>query len=231
MALNRGPFGRVTGPSNQLRRLDEVTDCYKAMKKIKIDLERYVTLITEVQTKPLAPGFNFFSINSHELFLAAKRSLGVNEQPKALKSIQPCKKTDDGTYDRELWEGARLDRPQSGLAMDSRHSLKGKFVAANSSGDSFRQITKGKALHLIIGPTGSCNVHLDSHGFVHGHDGNEGTFDFNALLRHGIYDLGPDFLPGAYVTFGKNGWMAPMVRPDKDPDGNTKIVIGIFGHF
>ncbi len=223
-------FGRITGPAKDLKRREEVTDCFEAMQKIKIDLKKYVTLITEVQTRPLAPGFNFYSDDSSGLLAAAKASLGVHDQPKQLHTVRQCKESDEGTYNRELWEGARLDTPKSGLAKDSRDSLKGRFVSANSSGTSFREITKGRALHLIIGPTGSCNVHLDSQGFVHGHDGYEGSFDLNAMLRHGIYDLGPDFLPGAYVTFGKQGWMAPMVKPEKDLDGNTKVVVGFFGH-
>lgn len=64
--------GRIYGPANELKRRDEVKDVFAAMEKIEIDLKKYVTLITEVQTRPLAPGFNFFSESSSDLLIAAK---------------------------------------------------------------------------------------------------------------------------------------------------------------
>ena len=227
--------GRIYGAANELKQRQEVKDVFAAMKKIKIDLEKYVSLITEVQTRPLAPGFNFFSENSSDLLIAAKKSLGVNDQqPKKLQPLKVCKKDDDGfRYDRNLWENGRVPNHKSGLAQDNLHTAGGRFVASNSKGVSFRQIglPGSKALHLIVGLNGNCNAHLDTHGFVVGHDGHKSLMDLNAMLEHGYFDLGPDFVPGAYVTWGDHGWMAPMVKPEKDIDGNTKFVVGFYGRF
>jgi len=230
MAPNR--IARIYGPANKLKQRDEVKDVLKELKNIEIDLEKYGIFITEVQTVPMAPGFNFFCEDPTGLIAACKASLGVHDQPKKLRTLRPCSKSDsDGSYDPELWDGARVRTAKSGLAQDNLHTASGKFMAANSKGKSFRQIGKGKALHLIIGLNGKCNAHLDTHGLVVGHDGHRSHYDFNATLEHALYDLLPDFVPGAFVTWGKQGWMAPMVRPEKDPDGNTKVVVGFFGHF
>jgi hypothetical protein len=229
--MGEAVFGRIRGFGIALRA--EVGDAKRELRKVGIDLDTYKITITEVQVRPLAPGFDFDCDDPSRLLSEAKRSLGLPDPPKPkLTPMRQCKESDDGyVYDAKLWRGMNMGPARRGLALDNVHTAMGRFVASNSKGKSFRQIGKGRALHLIIGLNGKCNVHLDSHGFVTGNDGHSSEVDFNSMLEHGFFDLVPDFLPGLYGTWGTTGFIAPMAKPEKDPDGHTKFVIGFFGTF
>jgi hypothetical protein len=114
----------------------------------------------------------------------------------------------------------------SELRQDDRSTVSGKFVALMAKGDSFRQIGKGSAIHMIIALNGKCNVHIDSTGFV-----DDCGYNFNNMLGHGYFDLATDLLPGAFVTFGDSGIAGLVAAPMKGVDGETRMIFGIKGRW
>src|SRR5438094_964406 len=55
------------------------------------------------------------------------------------------------------------------LALDDPGTAKGRFMAAQADGASYRQIGAGPSLHLEISQSGkNCDAHRDTEGFVMG---------------------------------------------------------------
>ncbi len=112
------------------------------------------------------------------------------------------------------------------LALDDPGTATGRFMSAQASGASYRQIGVGPAPHLEISDSGKdCDAHLDTQGFVMG----PGNYDWNRALQHGYWDLGPSLVPGLYGAFGNTGVVGPMVRPMRGVDGSMRWVVGLTG--
>ena len=114
------------------------------------------------------------------------------------------------------------------LSQDNRNTRVGRLVASQSAGDSFREIGGGAALHLIVASTGSCNVHLDTRGFVSG----KGEYNFCEAVPHLYWDLLGDKVPGLFGTAGSGVYGLRMAAM-RGLAGEDDVVfsIGIGGTF
>ena len=92
------------------------------------------------------------------------------------------------------------------FAPDDRTTVLGHFAGSQSNGESFRQISSGESLHIIINTTtGECDAHLDTHGFVN----CQNDYSLQRMIAHGYFDLLGDKASYLFRNLGDTGTLGP----------------------
>jgi hypothetical protein len=222
-----GRFHTYTGEHMVLR--PEPAIVRKMMRDAGIDLDTVRYKITKIYARPRGVGFDFYT-DEYKKLLAILEKLTAGEPERPAQIAARELKNEQEEMEARL--NAMVAPPRqkakaSTFKYDDPSTVSGWTMAFFSDGKSFRQRNAvGSALHITLNQSGSCNVHIDSRGFV-----GQCGYDQTRMLDHGYFDLAPHFLPGAFVAIGDRGAAGLYVGPMKGLDGQTRTVIGIKGEW
>jgi hypothetical protein len=208
MALTEIEPYHWVGDDSALMLLRPVGDVLRVLSKINISLLSFDITVTDVYMRPRPYGFDFRCKKVSELLTLVK-GMSVKQLAKSATDFE-------------------TDKTNPVFNEDRGDSVEGTISAGVTKGHGFRQIGTGAVLHFEIQENGSCNVHIDSHGYVMGM--RQYDWGRNGLL-HGYWDLLSDKLPGLFGSFGDSGQVGPMIRPIRDLDGRMRWYIGLTGQW
>lgn len=222
-----GRFHTYTGEHMTLR--PEPGIVRRMMRGAGIDLDTVSYKITKIYARPRGVGFDFYT-DEYKKLVAILEGLTKGEPEKPAQVAARAAKRESEQMEANL--NAMLAPPSkpakpSTFKYDDPDTKAGWVMGLFSDGKSFRQRNAvGSALHITLSNSGSCNVHIDSRGFV-----GKCGYDQTRMLDHGYFDLAPHFLPGAFFAIGDRGAGGLYVGPMKGVDGQTRTVIGIKGEW